>query len=60
MIGIPLDAFTEEAFAGLEQGDEDIPVGNIKQAWSALEPPRQKIFRGMVEHMKILSSKHSH
>lgn len=55
---MPLDAFTEEAFSGLEQGHENIPVGPIKQSWGALEPPRQKMFEGTIELMKNLNLNH--
>ncbi|MCJ1426562.1 hypothetical protein MMC29_004465 [Sticta canariensis] len=57
-LGMPLDAFTEEAFFGLEQGHEHIAVGPAKQSWDALELPRQKMFEGTIELMKNWNLNH--
>lgn len=52
LIGMPLNEFTDEAISGLEKGLEEIPVGQAKQSYSAVEPQRQAIFRKIIEYMK--------
>lgn len=49
---MPLNEFTDEAVSGLENGLEEIPVGQAKQSYDAIEPQRQAAFRGAIEHMK--------
>lgn len=51
-IGMPLDAFTEETFSGLEQGEENIAVGSSKDTWGALEPLRYKKFQSFIEFIR--------
>ncbi|MCJ1468006.1 hypothetical protein MMC07_006632 [Pseudocyphellaria aurata] len=46
-IGMPLDAFIEETFVGLDQGHENVAVGFCKPWWDALEPTRLKLFQGL-------------
>jgi len=41
-MGMPLDEFTSEAWAGLEAGHDDIPVGMGKGIWEAVEPVRRE------------------
>ncbi|KAI9887563.1 MAG: hypothetical protein M1823_000654 [Watsoniomyces obsoletus] len=41
-IGMPLPAFTEEAYQGLARGDVDVPVGMAKAWYEAVETPRMK------------------
>ena len=51
-IGMPLDQFTREAFAGLEQCEEQVAVGLSKGWFDALEPLRQAKFRQLIEMMR--------
>ena len=48
-IGMPLDQFTEEAYAGLAAGHEQVPVGLAKGAFDGFESDRQKVFQSMVQ-----------
>ncbi|KAI1766937.1 NAD(P)-binding protein [Hypoxylon sp. FL1150] len=48
-IGIPLQQFTDEAWAGLSRGDEEIPVGMVRDRFDATEEPRRLGFQRMVE-----------
>ncbi|MCJ1349922.1 hypothetical protein MMC31_008165 [Peltigera leucophlebia] len=52
LIGMPLNEFTDEAVSGLENGLEEIPVGEAKQPYDAIEPQRQAAFHGIIERMK--------
>lgn len=49
---MPLGAFTEETFSGLEQGEENIAVGISKETWGALEPLRFKMFQSFMESIR--------
>ncbi|ESZ91889.1 hypothetical protein SBOR_7719 [Sclerotinia borealis F-4128] len=53
-MGMPLDEFTEEAWRGLERGDEDIPVGTTRTrfGYEGVELERKKLFKEMREKMK--------
>ncbi|TGO66115.1 hypothetical protein BOTNAR_0068g00090 [Botryotinia narcissicola] len=53
-MGMPLDEFTEEAWRGLERGDEDIPVGTTWKGfgYEEVEMRRKKLFGEMMEKMK--------
>lgn len=53
-MGMPLDEFTEEAWKGLERGDEDIPVGTSWKGFGfeGVEMSRKKLFGEMMEKMK--------
>jgi short-subunit dehydrogenase involved in D-alanine esterification of teichoic acids len=44
LIGMPLDEFTEEAYRGLVQGKDQIPVGMSQRVFDAFEVKRQEIF----------------
>ncbi|KAL8973647.1 MAG: hypothetical protein Q9197_002120 [Variospora fuerteventurae] len=46
-IGMPLDKFTNEAYAGLAAGKEEVPVGNAAGWYDAFEPQRQQLFNKM-------------
>lgn len=46
-IGMPLEEFTQAAWAGLTGGMEQIPVGFVEKAFGAFESKRQEIFHGM-------------
>lgn len=52
--GMPLQEFTEEAWKGLERGDEDIPVGTTWTGfgYEGVEMSRKKLFGEMMEKMK--------
>jgi short-subunit dehydrogenase involved in D-alanine esterification of teichoic acids len=54
LFGIPLDTFTDEAWKGLVEGKEDVPVGMSATGYSegGFETLRRKIFGQMVERMK--------
>lgn len=47
-IGISLQQFTDEAWAGLTEGKEEIPVGPTKERWG-MEEGRKRAFEGMVK-----------
>ncbi|TGO53183.1 hypothetical protein BCON_0128g00100 [Botryotinia convoluta] len=53
-MGMPLDEFTEEAWRGLERGDEDIPVGTTWKGfgYEEVEMRRKKLFGEMMEKMQ--------
>ncbi len=53
-IGMPLPAFTEEAYEGLARGDVEVPVGMSKAWYEAVEPPRQKHFAQLLSYFKTL------
>jgi len=50
--GMPLDEFTDAAWAGLENGEEQIPVGMGKMAFEAFETKRQDMFHNLIELIK--------
>lgn len=47
-IGMPLAEFTENAWAGLEKGEEQIPVGMSAKSFEAFEKKRQELFHAMM------------
>ena len=49
--GMPLEDFTDETMAGLEEGQVQIPVGMAKRAFSSWELERQKAFAAMIKMM---------
>ncbi|KAF2025895.1 NAD(P)-binding protein [Setomelanomma holmii] len=51
-IGMPLEEFTDAAWAGLTQGEEQIPVGFVGKAFDAFENKRQEMFKGFMVNMK--------
>jgi short-subunit dehydrogenase involved in D-alanine esterification of teichoic acids len=51
-MGMPLDQFTEESWAGLVKGDDQIPVGMAKDAFESFEKIRQEKFHAGVRFMK--------
>jgi short-subunit dehydrogenase involved in D-alanine esterification of teichoic acids len=51
-IGMPLEEFTNEAWAGLTEGKEQIPVGFVAKAFDAFENKRQEMFHGFMMNMK--------
>lgn len=52
-VGMPLDEFIDEAWAGFEAGKEQIPVGMsaIGYKEDGFETLRQKAFQGLVKQM---------
>lgn len=53
LIGMPIDEFTNEAWEGLEQGDEQIWVGEMtKKNGLGWEQQRQAVFNMIVERMR--------
>lgn len=51
---MPLSEFTEEAWKGLVEGKEQIPVGMSKGPYeeSGFETGRQKAFAGMIKRIE--------
>ena len=47
---MPLDAFTDEAYEGLNAGKEEVPVGMAHGWYDAIEPPRQAKYQQMLGH----------
>ena len=56
-IGMPLNAFINEAYEGLAAGKEEVAVEKAKGWYEAFEPQRQKVFYGLLEPMKAQYSK---
>ncbi|KAI1614192.1 hypothetical protein EDD37DRAFT_682945 [Exophiala viscosa] len=50
-MGMPLDQFTDQAYAGLANGSEQIPVGMAQQSFDNFEIKRQEGFAKMVKMM---------
>ncbi|KAI1141499.1 putative NADP(+)-dependent dehydrogenase [Hypoxylon sp. FL0543] len=48
-IGIPVAQFVDEAWAGLARGDDEIPVGVVRDRFDATEAPRRAQFERIVE-----------
>jgi hypothetical protein len=48
---MPLDAFIDEAYAGLAAGKEEVAIGGAKGWYEAFEPRRQEAFRGFMKAM---------
>jgi short-subunit dehydrogenase involved in D-alanine esterification of teichoic acids len=51
-VGMDLDEFTEEAWKGLDEGKDDIPVGMARRTYEGFEEKRQGIFRNLMELLK--------
>ncbi|KAK8024570.1 hypothetical protein PG993_012636 [Apiospora rasikravindrae] len=50
-IGITLQEFTDEAWAGLTRGDDEIPVGPNRENLVKMEEGRRQAFMGMVKNV---------
>jgi len=50
-MGMPLDEFTDQAYASLVSGSEQVPIGMAKHAFDSFEVKRQEVFAHMVEAM---------
>ena len=46
---MPLTQFTDEAWAGLLTGEEEVVVGMAKEWYNAIEPARKKYFQQMMK-----------
>ncbi|KAI5925184.1 short chain dehydrogenase [Camillea tinctor] len=46
--GMPIGEFVDEAWEGLLQGKEEVPVGFVKGRLDAFEGPRREAFKGIV------------
>ena len=51
LLGMPLAQFTDEAYAELAAGKEQIPVGTSKMAFEGFEADRQKAFQALVKQI---------
>lgn len=49
---MPLKDFTDETFSGLENGNEQIPIGPAKKWFSSFEAERQQTFKEYTEMIK--------
>lgn len=49
--GMPLDEFTEQAYAGLAAGKEQVAIGMAAHAFDAFEVKRQELFQEMVRRI---------
>jgi len=49
---MPIEEFMGEAWAGLVEGKEDVPVGMSKVPYGGWEAERRKQFEGRVEQMR--------
>lgn len=58
-IGMPLKDFTEETYAGLEAGKDQIAVGMSAGSFNSWEQDRQKAFHHMTEALNKMMSQHS-
>ncbi|KAF7713756.1 Uncharacterized protein PECH_008192 [Penicillium ucsense] len=58
LIGMPLDEFTEEAWAALCEGKDQIPVGSAKNAFANFENNRQEMYQQMTKMLSQLLKKH--
>lgn len=45
VIGITIGEFTDDAWAGLVKGEEEIPTGPLKETFDTLERPRRETFK---------------
>lgn len=50
-IGMPLDEFMDEAYSGLVNGKDQIPVGMSKRSFDGFEVKRQEAFAHMLKVM---------
>ncbi|KAI9850049.1 MAG: hypothetical protein M1838_006164 [Thelocarpon superellum] len=55
--GMPLDKFTDDAYAGLVRGDTEIPVGDAKKWYDSFESHRQETFFTNVKAMTASAGK---
>lgn len=46
---MPLDQFTDEAYAGLAACKDEVPVGGAVGWYDAFEGRRQEVFNGIVD-----------
>jgi short-subunit dehydrogenase involved in D-alanine esterification of teichoic acids len=51
-MGMPLEEFTEDSWAKLVKGDEQVPVGFVEGAFKKFEEARQEAFHGLQKMVK--------
>ena len=51
---MPLDEFTDKAYAGLAAGKEQVPVGMADVQFNRFEVERQKAFQDIVQMQKTM------
>ncbi|KAK5075845.1 hypothetical protein LTR70_009949 [Exophiala xenobiotica] len=51
-IGMPLDEFTNDAWKGLSEGKDQVPVGTAVKAFEGFEKKRQEMYQGMAQMVK--------
>ena len=56
-IGMPLDRFVDDAYAGLAARKDEVTVGPAKGWYDSFEPARQKVFSEFNEEMKKVYAK---
>ncbi|CAJ2502181.1 Uu.00g095750.m01.CDS01 [Anthostomella pinea] len=49
--GLSIDEFLQETWAGLTRGDDEIPIGPVKDRFAAFEDERRERFDGLVTTM---------
>ncbi|CEJ57323.1 Putative D-alanine transfer protein [Penicillium brasilianum] len=54
LIGMPLQEFVDEVWAGLSKGEDQIAVGSAKDVFNQFEVKRQEIYRQMTEMLSGL------
>lgn len=45
---MPLDAFIDQAYEGLDAGKDEVPVGDAKDWYDAFEPRRQEAYQRFI------------
>jgi short-subunit dehydrogenase involved in D-alanine esterification of teichoic acids len=51
-IGMPLAEFADQAWRGLEDGDEQIPIGMAKVCYDKFETARQEMLQGLLKAIR--------
>lgn len=55
-IGITIEEFTEDAWRGLTEGDEEILVGPIRERFGKVEEGRKAAFQGLLEAVRKMEA----
>ncbi|KAF7846152.1 hypothetical protein BT93_L5116 [Corymbia citriodora subsp. variegata] len=58
-MGMPLNEFTNDTWAGMTAGKNQIPVGTAVKSFESWEQERQKMFFGMKQAMEKMMKQHS-
>ena len=56
-VGMPLEAFLDEAYEGLARGETEVPVGMAKSWYDTIEVPRRQEFQKFIAFFKDVVSK---